>query len=430
MSKFSSIAAAVTSGDEQALAEIASGPLVIARNNFVERPWGGTRIRDYKRLHPLPKQSVVNGLGIGEAFELAAFDADAEAARYPSRVVFSDGSSTVLPELLNRHGRRLLGEAFCQRYGFSIPLLPKTLDVKELLSVQGHPEGHTEVYIIIDADPRATIALGFSADVDAAAMRADLRDGLDRQRELVDMLRPEADQFALHNAVSAWFASRVSDGGEAVLAPFLKDEADRGAALGLLSALKTVYWRVLDGLNHIEVEPGQVIYNATPSRLLSSEQTPSAEVHALGNVAGREVLALEVRLPGPTFRAWDNVRFPQREVDVDAALTALNLRRTAAEDFLVEERPVEGRPGVSSSVENAYFAIWHYRPGPGRAVEFGVNEPLSLHVLDGDVRVMSADGRRLATLARGEAALLPAGNEALRLEAADTAHVVAVALPC
>ena len=54
----------------------------------------------------------MNGLGIGEAFELAAYDADEEARRHPSRVMFADGSTLSLPVLLARHGGRLLGDAF------------------------------------------------------------------------------------------------------------------------------------------------------------------------------------------------------------------------------------------------------------------------------------------------------------------------------
>jgi hypothetical protein len=56
------------------------------KNNFVERPWGGTMMREFKRLTPLPDQRVMSGMGLGEAFEIAAFDTDTEARQYPSRV--------------------------------------------------------------------------------------------------------------------------------------------------------------------------------------------------------------------------------------------------------------------------------------------------------------------------------------------------------
>jgi hypothetical protein len=100
--------------------------------------------------------------------------------------------------------------------------------------------------------------------------------------------------------------------------------------LTCLTALRTAYWDTLERLNAIPVAAGQVIYNATPARLTAvSGQPASAEVHALGSPEGRAVLALEIRRPGPTFRAWDNVRFPLRNLDIDAALAALNLQATS-----------------------------------------------------------------------------------------------------
>ena len=85
-------------------------------------------------------------------------------------LALADGSTITLPALLAVHAETLLGEAFVQRYGRRFPLLPKLLDVAELLSVQAHPPGNTEVYVIVDADPGATIRLGFAADIDAGAL--------------------------------------------------------------------------------------------------------------------------------------------------------------------------------------------------------------------------------------------------------------------
>ncbi len=56
-------------GDRDALAHVASRLLIPLENNFVERPWGGTRIREYKGLAPLPDQRAVTGMGLGEAFD-------------------------------------------------------------------------------------------------------------------------------------------------------------------------------------------------------------------------------------------------------------------------------------------------------------------------------------------------------------------------
>jgi mannose-6-phosphate isomerase class I len=418
-------------GNESALQILTSSPLVVARNNFVERPWGGTRIRDYKRLHPLPEQAAVSGLGLGEAFELSAFDGDDEASRFPSFVVCSDGSRLSLPQLLAQHGRRILGDSFVDTYGACLPLLPKTLDIKELLSVQGHPAGHTEVYIIIDAEPGATLGLGFKNDMDAAALETLLISGLRRQRELMDILVPGSDQLIFQQRAAPWFAKRES--ASATIDPWIGEfvaSANRPSAAMLLQQLKGCYWQLLDSMNAIEAAPGRVIYNATPRRLLGEGAVASAEVHALGNPQGLEVIALEVRLPGPTYRAWDNVRFPQRPVDVPAAIAALNLRATSPDEFICRETPDPARPGVTCSVDCEFFRIEHFRPHKETTCGLNGSEPSCLHVLAGEVVVSGNDRREPAILGRGDAALVPIGLNGCVLSSDAGAHVVSVTLPC
>ena len=115
------------------------------------------------------------GRPFGESFEISADDGDDEARLHPSVLALADGSTITLPALLAVHADALLGEAFVQRYGRRFPLLPKLLDVAELLSVQAHPPGNTEVYVIVDAEPGATIRLGFAVDVDAGIWTAEAR---------------------------------------------------------------------------------------------------------------------------------------------------------------------------------------------------------------------------------------------------------------
>ena len=177
-------AQALLEGDGEVLARVASRLLKPLKNNFVERPWGGMRIREFKQLLPLPEQRAVSGMGLGEAFEIAAYDGDKEARQYPSRVRFSDGSEVSLPELLERRAEGILGSDFVRHFGTSLPLLPKILSIRELLSVQGHPEGNTEVYIIIEAEPGATIRLGFREDMHAEDFTRELLEGR-RQQETI-----------------------------------------------------------------------------------------------------------------------------------------------------------------------------------------------------------------------------------------------------
>ncbi len=427
-----SLSEAVLRGDRGVAERMARGLVRPVRTNFVERPWGGSLIREFKGLCPLPEQRAVTGAGLGESFEIAACDEDPETRAYPSSVVLEDGSSVALPALLRAHAETLLGPRFVARFGASFPLLPKLLDIKELLSVQGHPAGHTEAYVIIDAEPGATIRLGFNRDVDAAELESELEGGLELQRLLLEMLHPGVNEHELQTLLGPWFANRRADEHQGRVAiDHLLVEHQRGAAEAALGALKRCYWSVLEKLNEIAAEPGRTIYNANPERIAAAAGTePSAEVHALGNPEGREILALEIRRPGPTFRCWDNVRFPRREVDVGSAISALNLRRTHIAEFIVERVPVKGRAGVSRSVVSPSFTIEHLTPAPGAAVTVGAEPPHSLHVIGGAAAVTREDGTALGTLVRGDSAIVPVGVGAYHVEAAaDGVDVVKVALP-
>ena len=421
-------ARAVLQGEHSVLAEVAAGIIRLRHDNFVERPWGGDWIRRYKRV----KGPETGQPRWGEAFEISAYDADTEARQFPSQLQFADGSTLSLPELLEAQGTALLGEKFVIQHGSCFPLLPKTLCVKELLSVQGHPPGNTEVYIIIDAEPGATLRLGFSRDIDADEMSVALARGLEQQRELLGLLGADVDGNELHAVTAPWFANpdQAEIDAAAWIADRLTKQTARERASGLLTELKTLYWKMLDSMNAIEVQAGQVIYNATPARLLAETGgVASAEVHALGNPEGKEILALEIRRPGPTFRAWDNVRFPQREVDVDAAIQALNLRGSQPGEYIYELAPVTGREGAWVSVDCEYFRVEHLKPESGLEVSVPASGPHALHCLAGEARFMAQDGRPIGELSRGESAFVPAAVGAYRVASDAPADIVRVTFP-
>lgn len=409
------IAQSVLDGSEEVLESIASSPLKLRPDNFVARPWGGFKLHRYKGLETA--EGAMDPVRLGEAFEIAACDADAEARAYPSIVRFDDGSQLALPELLQRHAARLLGPGLAEAYGGAFPLLPKTLDVKELLSVQGHPEGHTEVYVIIDTDPGATIHVGFSRDIDREALIAKLEGGRADQQRLLDMLGSDCTAEHLQSLVAPWFADR-HDHAAALPANLVAafDPAQRGAATALLVGLKNLYHEVLGAMNAIEVVPGMVVHNANPPRIVAeSGRSPSAEVHALGNPEGREILALEIRRPGPTFRAWDNVRFPLREIDVRAAIESLNPLAVDPAELIVTPRPLPERTGVFVSAQGDGYALEHLRPRGGEHVAVPADGAHTLHCIAGSVELRDATGRALAVLARGESALVPVGVGAYRV---------------
>jgi mannose-6-phosphate isomerase class I len=412
-------------GDRRLAAELAKQLVRPRTDNLVERPWGGARIREFKRL-----EGAAGG-PIGESFELAADDSDGEARRYPSHVSLGDGSSVTLPALLERHADVFLGADFVRRYGARLPLLPKLLDVVELLSVQAHPPGNTEVYVIVAADPGATIRLGFAADVDAAAFAARLAAGRREQQRLLDLCAGTVTADSLQALLKPWLAdrSRSVETAESELRAKLPAATPWHEVRACLETLRAVYWQALDALNAVPVAAGQVIYNATPARLVAATgRAASAEVHALGGPEGRAVFALEIRRPGPTYRAWDNVRFPLRDIDIDAALGALNLRATRADEFVVT--PSFVRPGVKRSVDCEYFRLEHLEPTALTAVAVPASEPHTLHVVAGAVSVYATDGVCVGRLRRGESALVPLGVGAYRVVAdEEPAAVVKVELP-
>lgn len=411
-----------------------SNLLVPRSNNFVERPWGGTQLRELKALCPIPDQVSVTGAGLGESFELAAFDDDREAAAHPSLCRGAAGAQRRLPDLIREHAAELLGDAWLARYGPCIPLLPKFLNVRQLLSVQGHPPGHTEAYVVVDAEPGATIRLGFSKQIDSAQFGAQLEAGLREQHALAALLGEGSDWHAIQHVLSDWFANRASD--PQVVLPLLREHAatlESHAATNasrLLEALKQKYWLVLDSMNEIELTPGQVIYNSNPPRIAAnSKHMPAAEVHALGNPEGREFVMLEVRRPGPTLRAWDNVRYPMREVDVSAALNVLNLEATNAEEFIARRQP-GNFSGHSISVDSPFFRIEHIEVQAGTSFEFASTDPHCLHVLTGAVEIVTNGETNAIELQSGESAFVPFGVQTWQGRAlAQSLHLVKVHLP-
>jgi mannose-6-phosphate isomerase class I len=421
MTTISTEAHALLRDDSDAVERLASRLIKPVNNNLIERPWGGRMLLDYKGLRGSSRPTAAPGMGFGEAFEIAAYDRDPEARRFPSRLLLGDGSSLTLPELLERHAAAILGDDFAARYGACFPLLPKTLDIAEMLSVQGHPPGNTEVYIIIAADPGATIRLGFSEDIDRDEFARALRTGREQQAELAALGDGLTDSSEFQSLLKAWFADREATSAELRTRPIGAAFAEGAwpVARRLLDALKQVYWRVLDVMNAVPVAPGQVIYNATPRRLLGAHESASAEVHALGNPEGKEILALEVRRPGPTFRAWDNVRFPLREIDIEAALDALNLKATSVDEFIVEPAAVAGRPGVFVSVDADGFRVEHLRPKADLAISVPHEAAHCLHAIRGQASFRTPDGIEIGQLRCGESALVPIGTGAYVVSSTD-----------
>lgn len=376
--------------------------LRLRTDNLVPRPWGGLRLCAFKQLPDSGQSSR-----FGESFEVAACPGDPEAAAYPSRVLAPDGTQPLLQELLAANGAEILGRVVTAAPA-SLPLLPKFLDVESLLSVQAHPPGNPECYVILDADPGATLRLGFRRDVAAADLIDACHRGRQEQQALLDLCGERVSPEALHATLAPLFAQRGQCGDTltAAIAHWLPNQRVSTDATRLLGALHARYWDMLDLLNEIPLRSGQVIFNATPSRLRGAGPV-NAEVHALGDPAEHETLLLEIRRPGVTWRAWDHARFPLRALDIERAVGALNLSATRPEEFIAGDLTETTLGTMRPLIACPSFAALHLAPDRERDLTLDTeNVPVTLHGIAGQVRV--SGGGDTVLLGRGESALLPA----------------------
>ena len=395
------------------LAPLARRILRLRNDNLVPRPWGGLRLCAFKHLSDGGQSSR-----FGESFEVAACPGDPEASAYPSRVLGPDGTQPLLQELLAAHGAAILGRAVTTASQPSLPLLPKFLDVESLLSVQAHPPGNPECYVILDTDPGATLRLGFRRDVAAADLIDTCRRGREEQQALLDLCGERVSPEALHATLAPLLAQRGQCGDTlaAAIAHWLPNQPVGPDATRLLGALHARYWDMLDLLNEIPLRGGQVIFNATPPRLRGAGQI-NAEVHALGDPEEHETLLLEIRRPGVTWRAWDHARFPLRTLDIERAIGALNLAATRPEEFIAGDLSETALGTMRPLLACPSFSALHLAAERERDLMLDTeNVPVTLHGIAGQVRV--SGGGDTVLLGRGESALLPAALGECRIRAA------------
>ena len=130
---------------------------------FKERIWGGEKLE--KELHKPIHQPL-----IGESWEVSTVKGDIS--------VIDNGTlkGTSLQALIEQAPEALLGSAVYKRFGTDFPLLIKFIDAAQDLSIQVHPNdalakarhnsfGKTEMWYIMEADPNASIIIGFNRNV-------------------------------------------------------------------------------------------------------------------------------------------------------------------------------------------------------------------------------------------------------------------------
>lgn len=150
---------------------------------LVPKPWGGHRLHALGR-HADPTTPT------GESWDVSDLPADATSVADPvSRVVGGPADGRSLGDLLDEDRTGLLGGA--EPVDGRFPLLVKTLDAAETLSVQVHPPRaldpvryKTESWVVLDAEPDARLLLGVDDGVTLYDVRAAIGTA-----DLIDLLR-------------------------------------------------------------------------------------------------------------------------------------------------------------------------------------------------------------------------------------------------
>lgn len=128
-----------------------------------ERLWGGTKL---KEVLGKPIESNITG----ESWELSTVKGDI------SIIANGNLKGQSLQNLIDSNAEDLLGKSVVERFGNDFPILIKFIDAKQDLSIQLHPNdvlakerhdsfGKTEMWYIMDADPKAELIVGFNKNV-------------------------------------------------------------------------------------------------------------------------------------------------------------------------------------------------------------------------------------------------------------------------
>jgi mannose-6-phosphate isomerase len=146
--------------------------------------WGGNRLKDYGfNYDPLPN--------CGELWALSAVEG--------RESVIANGflAENTLNEAIEVYMGDLVGEKVFNRFGTEFPLLVKVIDAAQDLSIQVHPDdelaqrrgmpqGKTEMWYVMQADPGARLISGFRRDTTPEEYTAALHGG-----HLTDLLHAE-----------------------------------------------------------------------------------------------------------------------------------------------------------------------------------------------------------------------------------------------
>jgi len=131
---------------------------------FREKIWGGQKIKNHYQF------DIGELKNCGELWSLSGYPEEQSTV--------SNGflAGNELNELVEIYMDDLVGEAIYEKYQNVFPILVKILDAQDWLSIQVHPDdklaqkrglggGKTEMWYILDADPKSQLIAGFNQKV-------------------------------------------------------------------------------------------------------------------------------------------------------------------------------------------------------------------------------------------------------------------------
>ncbi len=152
---------------------------------FKNKLWGGNKIKDKLGVDYSPLENC------GELWTLSGVEG--------SDTLIENGFliETSLKEAIQMYTDELVGEKNFYEYGEYFPLLFKIIDANDMLSIQVHPDddyartqghnnGKTEMWYVLDADEDSQIISGFNKDLTQAEIINRIRDN-----ELIEALNSE-----------------------------------------------------------------------------------------------------------------------------------------------------------------------------------------------------------------------------------------------
>lgn len=150
-------------------------PLLKFRPILKEKLWGGNKILSFKGL------TADREKHIGESWEISGMEVEA------SNVAGGAYDGTPLPKLIEILKERLVGKKVYEAFGNNFPILVKFIDAAHDLSIQvhpddnmakrhGYPNGKTEMWYVLSAEPDAHIICGFNKPLTAEEYRKAVAD--------------------------------------------------------------------------------------------------------------------------------------------------------------------------------------------------------------------------------------------------------------